>query len=206
MRHKITLITVLLIVVLAFSAVCGACGQQKKVKKDMRILVVYYSYTGNTKGIAERVARETGADLERLEPEKAYSSNYDEVVDEAQREVESDYKRPIRPLRHSLKDYDVIVVGSPTWWYKMASPVLTFLSSADLKGKIVVPFMTNAGWPGTVISDMTRIAEGRGATVEYAKKFKFNTHSDGTTTRMETSEKELKAWIDNINSLGTSKR
>lgn len=86
----------------------------------------------------------------------------------AQNEVERDFQRPIKPLKHNVKDYDCIIVGTPTWWYKMSSPVLTFLSTNDFHGKVVVPFMTN------------------------------NTHNDGTTTGMATSEKELDNWINSL--------
>lgn len=161
-------------------------------------MVVYYSQSGNTEGIAKRVAEATGADIELIETVKPYTGDYQKIVAEAQDEVERDYKRPIKPLKHNVADYQRVIVGTPTWWYKMASPVLTFLSTTDLKGKTVVPFMTNAGWPGTVINDMTRVARQNGATVEQAHEFKFNTHNDGTTTGMATTEEELDKWIESL--------
>lgn len=176
----------------------ASCSGQAKQGGKMKTLVVYYSQSGNTEGIARRVAEATGADIERIETVKPYDGDYRKIVADAQDEVERGYKRPIKPLRHSVAGYDRIVVGTPTWWYKMASPVLTFLSTADLKGKVVVPFMTNAGWPGTVIKDMTRVAGKRGARVESAHEFKFNTHDDGTTTGMATPEAELDKWIESL--------
>lgn len=164
----------------------------------MKTLVVYYSQSGNTEGIARKVAEATGADIERIETVKPYAGDYRKIVADARDEVERDYKRPIKPLKHQVANYDRIVVGTPTWWYKMASPVLTFLSSAHFKGKMVVPFMTNVGWPGTVIKDMTRVAEKNGAKVEHAHEFKFNTHDDGTTTGMATSEEELDKWVESL--------
>jgi flavodoxin len=183
-------------VVTAFLGLSLSCSAQNN--KNMKTIVIYYSLTGNTKGIAEKVAKELNADIEALEPVKPYPNNYSGVVEEGQEEVENDFKRPIKPLKHDLNEYDRIIVGSPTWWYKMASPVLTFLSDNKFDGKVVVPFMTNAGWPGTVLKDMTAIAKKNGADVRDAHSFKFNTHNDGTTTGMATSQKELTDWIQSL--------
>lgn len=195
--RRMTLLIVLLLTMIAVS--CNGQGNnQQKENHKMKTLVVYYSQSGNTEKIAKKVAEATGADIELIETVKPYTGNYQEIVSDAQDEVEKDDQRPIKPLKHEVKDYDRIIVGTPTWWYKMASPVLTFLSTNDFNGKVVVPFMTNAGWPGTVIKDMTRVAEKNGAKVEKAHEFKFNTHDDGTTTGMATSEKELDEWVNSL--------
>jgi len=162
----------------------------------MKTLVVYYSYTGNTERIAKRVAMALHADLEKLDMVHPYSNDYQKVVNDTQNEVDNNYQPALLQLKHNLNDYDHIVVGTPTFWYKMAPPVLTFLSKNDFKGKIIVPFMTNAGWPGSVIKDMTKVAQRNGATVRNAKEIKFYTQDDGTTTGMATSEKELADWIN----------
>ena len=60
----------------------------------------------------------------------------------------------------SVADYDVIAVGTPTWWYTMAPAVKTFLHGQNFAGKTVVPFMTNGGWPGRVIKDMKAACPG----------------------------------------------
>ena len=69
------------------------------------------------------------------------------------------------------------------------------LSENDFTGKVLVPYMTNAGWPGSVIKDMTELARKNGAKVENAHEFKFSSderHYD----RMETPETELTQWIN----------
>ncbi len=171
----------------------------QETKKDMKTLIVYFSFTaGNTKSIAEKIQKEIGGDIVRLETVKPYPKDYEAAVSQGQREVERGYKPELKPLGVDLKDYDRIIVGSPTWWYKMAPAVLTFLSSNDFTGKVVIPFMTNAGWPGTVIKDMTELVRKNGAKVENAHEFKFSSderHYD----RMETPETELTRWIDLLN-------
>lgn len=124
-----------------------------------RMLVVYYSWSnGNTKRIAEQLARRTGADIARIETVQPYTGSYDEVVDQGHREVNEGYRPPIQPLGVNVADYDVIAVGTPTWWYTMAPAVLTFLEGKDFTGKTVIPFMTNGGWPGHVLRDMKKPA------------------------------------------------
>lgn len=174
--------------------------QKTNIKKDneMKTLTVYFSYTaGNTKRIAEEVQRTVGGDLVSLEPVKPYSDDYNQVVKQGQQEVEHGYKPELKPLGVDLKEYDRIIVGTPTWWYRMAPAVLTFLSDNDFKGKVLVPFMTNAGWPGSVIKDMTALAEKNGAKVENAHEFKFSSN-EKHFDRMVTSEKELSQWLDSL--------
>ena len=91
------------------------------------------------------------ADIETIDP---YTGDYNEVVEQGQREVQRGFKPEIEPLAAALSDYDTVAVGTPTWWYTMAPAVLTFLTANDWTGKTVIPFMTNGGWPGHVIKDM----------------------------------------------------
>jgi flavodoxin len=111
----------------------------------MKTIVVYYSQSGNTEMIARRIAEVVEADIELLETVKPYTGSYQKIVDDAQNEVERNHQRPVKPLKHDIRNYDRIIVGTPTWWYKMSSPILTFLTESDFRGKVVVPFMTNAG-------------------------------------------------------------
>lgn len=119
------------------------------------MLIVYYSVSnGNTRRIAEQLQRETGADIAEIETVKPYTGSYQEIVDQGQEEVNSGYQPEIKPLNIDPEAYDVVAVGTPTWWYTMAPAVLTFLTSHDWNGKTVIPFQTYGGWPGHVIKDM----------------------------------------------------
>ncbi len=114
-----------------------------------KMLIVYYSWTnGNTERIVRKLQKVTGADMARIETVIPYSGSYDEVVKQGQDEVNRGYQPKIVPLPVSVKDYDVIAVGTPTWWYTMAPAVLSFVKAQDFNGKTVIPFMTNGGWPG----------------------------------------------------------
>jgi flavorubredoxin len=135
-----------------------------------------------------------GADMVEIKPTEVYEGPYDDVVSEGEHEVQAKVHRAIEPLGVNLADYTTLIVGSPTWWYTMAPAVLTFLSDNDFRGKTVVPFMTNAGWPGTVIKDMTALAEANGAKVTHPKEIRFKSYSNV----MQTPQAEVDRWIESI--------
>ena len=115
------------------------------------------------------------------------------MVDQGQREVNEGYRPPIQPLGVNVADYDVIAVGTPTWWYTMAPAVLTFLEGKDFTGKTVIPFMTNGGWPGHVLRDMKKACRGAQFACEMEVKF----DSQGGD-HLETPQTELDAWTEQV--------
>ena len=159
-----------------------------------KMLVVYYSWSnGNTKRIAEQLAAATNADIARIDTAQPYSGSHEEVVEQGQREVEAGFMPQIKPLSVSIADYDVIAIGTPTWWYTMAPAVLTFLHQQDFTGKTVIPFMTNGGWPGHVIKDME--AECKGAKFAHEMKIQFDSTGGD---RLETPERVITKWVADV--------
>lgn len=157
-------------------------------------LIVYYSWSnGNTKRIAQKLQKETGADIEEIETAVPYSGSYEEVVEQGHREVKEKYTPELKPLTKDLKDYEVIMVGTPTWWYTMTPAVLSFFRSHDLSGKTVIPFMTNGGWPGHVIKDMTK--EAKGATVILPKEIQFDSQGGD---KLISKESDIDAWVAQV--------
>lgn len=127
----------------------------------------------------------------RIDTVRPYEGSYDEVVSQGQREVNKGYKPPIKPLETDLSKYDIVAVGTPTWWYTMAPAIHTFLDQIDFRGKTVIPFMTNGGWPGHVIKDMKKECKSASFACEMEVRFD-STGGD----HMETSEEEIREWID----------
>ena len=160
-----------------------------------KMLVVYYSWSnGNTKRIAEQLTNGTGADIARIETAEPYSGSHEDVVEQGKREVEAGFTPQINPISVNLADYDVIAIGTPTWWYTMAPAVLTFLTVNDFTGKTVIPFMTNGGWPGHVIKDMKDKCKG----AAFAHEMQIQFDSKGKD-HLETSEEVITEWIGQIN-------
>lgn len=158
------------------------------------MLVLYYSYSnGNTERIARKLSEKTQSEMERIELVQQYTGSYDSVVEQGKREVEEGYTPRIRNLSHDISDYDVIAIGTPTWWYSMAPAILTLLKENDFHGKTLIPFMTNAGWPGHVIRDMERTQPNS----KFILPLKVTFDSDGGD-RMITEEDEIDDWIEKI--------
>jgi len=158
---------------------------------DSSVLVVYFSYSnGNTRRIAERVQAALGADIAEIVPAVPYGASYQQVVEQGRREVEEGCRPAIRPLALDVGKYATIAVGTPTWWYTMAPVMRTFLSAHDWHGKTVIPFMTDAGWPGHVIKDIEAACPG--ACFRPGMEVRFD--SDGGS-RMVTTEKQLDEWL-----------
>lgn len=159
-----------------------------------KMLVIYYSWSnGNTRRIAEQLAKVTGADIAEIDTMQPYSGSYDEVVSQGQREVNTGFMPKLKPLQVKIQDYDVIAVGTPTWWYTMAPAVLSFLNETDFAGKIVIPFMTNGGWPGHVIKDIKEKCKG----AKFMHEMEIQFDSTGGAN-LETPEKKIAEWIESI--------
>ncbi len=164
---------------MAFAAMIateGSLGAQPASSK--KALVVYFSHSGNTRALAERIARAAHADLLEIVPEKPYPTVYNQVTDQAKKEIEAGYRPALATQIPDVSGYDVVFVGSPCWWSTVAPPVATFLASCDLAGKTVAPFMTHEGSRmGRSVADIRKlcpkstVAEGlpvRGSAVDGA--------------------------------------
>lgn len=113
-----------------------------QTQEAQRMLVVFYSHTGNTRTIARHIQALTGCDLLDLEPVTPYPRDYDTVVSQAKKEKQQGFLPPLKNPLDMVSRYDVILVGSPSWWGTFAGPVRTFLSTAALDGKTLIPFIT----------------------------------------------------------------
>ena len=108
----------------------------------MRTLVAYFTWSGNTKEIAERIARKTHGKLFRIEREIPYSTDYNTCAyTEAKEEADKHLKPAILGPLPDLGEYDAVIVAFPIWWYTMPAPVMTFLESyIDWQGKKLFVF------------------------------------------------------------------
>lgn len=117
--------------------------------KQMKTLVAYFSASGVTKGVAERLAGITGADLLEIAPAKPYTDadlNWRDSLSRSSVEMKDKSSRPeLGQLALDPAQYDVIYVGFPIWWYTAPTIINTFMESCDLKGKTIIPFATSGG-------------------------------------------------------------
>lgn len=111
---------------------------------ESNILVVYFSWSGNTRHVAEYIARQTGGTLFRIEPEKPYPSEYVPCTEVAKAEKEQNARPAIRDRVEDWDSYDTVFIGCPVWWWTAPMIINTFAESYDFTGKTVVPFCTYA--------------------------------------------------------------
>lgn len=114
---------------------------------EPQALVVYFSCTGNTKAVAEKIAQLTGADLYEIVPAEPYTAedlNYNNDSCRANREMDDPSARPaIGSNAVEISVYDTVFIGYPIWWGTMPRIINTFLDTYDLSGKTVMPFCTS---------------------------------------------------------------
>ena len=158
MMKKIVLATLALIALVTMS-VCAANEADKLQKQGVaaenaKALVVYFSWSGNTKAAGQYIAKKTGADTFEVEREKPYPDKYEECVEEAHSEAGT---RPaIKGQLKNISDYDVIFIGSPVWSGTLPMPMFTFLEKYDFTGKKVIPFCTCYTSAGRSLDDIAR--------------------------------------------------
>lgn len=109
-----------------------------------RVLVLYFSETGNTQKLANLISQEVGGDFRRIEPETPYPTG-DELFDYTEEEANSNARPKFKDLDINMDDYDTIFIGYPIWWYQMPMIMYTFFDEYDLSDKTIVPFNTHEG-------------------------------------------------------------
>ena len=113
-----------------------------KGKSGRKALVLYHSRTGNTRALARQIHEAVGGDLVEIQTVQPYPDDYDALVAQNAEEQRTNYMPPLRTTIENIQDYDVIFIGSPIWNVRLTPPVRSFLSSHDLSGKIIAPFVT----------------------------------------------------------------
>lgn len=162
--------------------------------ENSKKLIVYYSYTGHTKMIAESIQKELKCDILELKPVVEYSKDYQTVVDEEQNSNSIDKIVKIQPIDKNLSQYDEIILGSPVWWYTITPVIRTFLKENNLSGKIIKPYATNAGWLGHTFKEIKELCPN--SKVEIEMNIVFT--EDYTTNELVTSPDEIDQWIKKL--------
>lgn len=136
--------SVLRILIAAMAAVSSGSSAADTVKKQPKVLIAFYSYTGNTRAAAKQIQAKIGGDLFEIKPVKAYPAKYNACVAQAKKEIRAGFV-PALSSGIDLARYDVIFIGSPNWWGTMAPPVLAFVKKNNFLNKTIVPFFTHGG-------------------------------------------------------------
>ncbi len=154
------------------------------------ILVAYFSATGTTRGVAEKIAKATGGTLFEIVPAVPYTAaDLDYGTDcRANREQRDDAARP--EIKSSVSDmgaFDVVYLGYPIWWSKAPKIIYTFLESYDFSGKTIVPFCTSGS--SSINGSLSEIqALASGSTWLSGRRFEGN-----------VAQSNVETWVNSFN-------
>ena len=161
-----TIVAMMLLAVMGLSACTGSKKEAKVADesettkkgtidmKGKKILVAYFSWSGNTREAAQYIAQKTGADKFEIIREKAYPTEYTPCTEDAKAEKEAGERPAIKGRVENMAQYDVVFVCVPVWWYTAPMPVFTFLEQYDLNDKTVIPFCTAYSGSSSTLRDI----------------------------------------------------
>ena len=153
-----------------------------------KVLVAYFSASGVTAKLAERLAGAIGADLHEIRPEVPYTAADLNWMDKKSRSSVEMSDKSFRPtVANKVEDmekYKVVFVAFPIWWYVAPTIVNTFLEQYDLSGKTIIPLATS-GSSGMGKTNKELAVSCPGANLKEGKRFPA-----------DAGEKELKAWAE----------
>ena len=161
-------------------------------KEAGKTLVVYYSATGNTKDVAEKIAKITDGDLFEIEPKEPYTDDdLDWTNDDSRvsKEHDDESLRDVELVSTNVENwdsYDTVYIGYPIWWGIAAWPVDNFVKDNDFTGKTVIPFCTAVS---SGIGDSGNLLEEMAGTGDW---------KDGERFRGGASESDISSWIDSL--------
>lgn len=161
----------------------------------MNKLIVYFSYTGNTRNIASRIKEKLNCDILEIKTEVPYSEDYNKVVNDEQNSEASNYLPKIQKIDIDLSKYDEIILGTPVWWYRPVPAIRTFLTENDLTGKTIKPFATNAGWLGRTFQEIKKLCPN--SKVEEGFNIVYDA-GDFKTRKLITSLETIDNWLNTL--------
>lgn len=170
----------------------ATAGDSDSTTSGGKVLVVYYSASGNTKRVAEDIAETAGGDLFEITPTEPYTSddlNWTNHNSRVSREHDDESLRDVPLTTTEVPDwdsYDTVLLGYPIWWGIAAWPVNNFVKANDFIGKTVIPFATSSssgmGQSGSLLAEMAN-----GGDWQQGQRF-----SSGA------SEADVQAWVNGL--------
>ena len=154
-------------------------------------LVAYFSATGNTADAAKKIAEAAGADLYEIKPEQPYTeADLDWNNQSSRTSLEMNMRAihpPITDTFANVKDYDVIFLGFPIWWYTAPTIINTFLESYDFSNKKIILFVTSGSTGFDKV--MHDLEVSLNSSTEVVK---------GIAVHERRSAEEWKSWVDGL--------
>lgn len=161
-------------------------GASQNMNNGKKILVAYFSWSGNTKAVAEEIHKQVGGDIVEIVPATPYSETYSVTVAKAKAEQAAGTRPAISTKIADFEQYDTIYLGYPNWWGSMPMPVATFIDTYKMSGKKVAPFFTHGG------GGVQRCMSDLEARVQGAK---FTDYLCLSGSSAKNSQGEITSWV-----------
>ncbi len=171
------------------SSTSSTAKQPLKGNSFGKVLIVYYSMSGNTDKVANFIKELTGGDVFSIQTVENYATA--DVENIVKKQISDGYKPKLANSVSNIEQYDTIFIGSPVWWFSVSLPVMSFLSQYDLKGKKVVPFCTCGSNYGDFFKQFESACKG-------AKVLKGIDFISSELTDMDNVKSKLGDWIKEI--------
>lgn len=194
MEHDPTrrmLITALAGLTLANATRATAASGIANVQGKSPILVAYLSRSGNTRVIAGVIHRSLKTDLFEIEPAAPYPEDYFQTVEQVKDERERGAKPALKNSVADISRYETVYLGFPIWGTSVPPVVQTFISSLNLAGKLLIPFITHGGYGK---GDSDEILASLAPTARWEKPLVIECDQERRTTETVTS------WLETIRS------
>jgi flavodoxin len=184
------------IFVIAIALFCIG-GLPVKVRAEGKILVAYFSWSGNAKALAGQIAEATGGDLFEIKTAEPYPDTYEECTKAARRELDSNARPALSGSVSDMTQYGTVFLCYPNWWGTLPMGVFTFLEAYDFSGKTIYPLVTHGGSSfGRSLGDMKKLCPsaviGEGFSVSA-----FDTNPKDNV-RVTTPNGDVTAWLREI--------
>ncbi|GHV69587.1 flavodoxin [Spirochaetia bacterium] len=162
-----------------------------------KILVAYFSESGNTRVVAQVIQNAVGADIFEIKTVQTYPKEYNPLIVLAQKEQRENARPALSTKVSNMDSYDIIFVGYPNWWGTMPMALFTFLEQYNFAGKTVIPFCTHNGSRlGSSVNDLKRLvpkaAVPEGLAIRGGRSGSFEL---GSQKERDAVQKEVSAWL-----------
>lgn len=164
-------------------------GASQNMNNGKKILIAYFSWSGNTKAVAEEIHKQVGGDIVEIVPATPYSETYSVTLAKSKAEQAANARPAISTKIADFDKYDVVFLGYPNWWGSFPMPVATFVETYKLDGKTVAPFFTHGGGgEQRCLSDLQKLAPNA--------KFIQDLVLSGSSAK--NAQGQIKSWLDSL--------
>jgi flavodoxin len=186
-------------ILVVFMAVFSASAQTNQ--GGNKVLVAYFSWSGNARVLAGQIADATGGDLFEIKTVTAYPDTYNACIEVAKQEQERNARPALSGsgtnLAASMAQYGTVVLCYPNWWGTLPMGVFTFLEAYDFSGKTIYPLVTHGGSRfGRSLDDIKKLCP-RAVVGEGLSVSAFDTNPKDNT-RVTTPNRDVTAWLRKV--------